>query len=150
MNGSSAFARTMRALDADDFRGSKLALLLVAVVLAAWVWWMLAAAVPQYETSENALLNVDVDSGAPRAIADFPAQAGRRIHRGQAAVLQPSGERQSIPAEVASVTSEGPFVRVTFKLDGQSSTTTRATASIDVGHVSPATIALRAIGGLHR
>jgi len=149
MNGSSAFARTMRALDADDFRGSKLGLLLVAAVLAAWVWWMLAAAVPQYETSENALLNVDVDSGAPRAIADFPAQVAGRIHRGQPAVLQPAGTRQSIAGEVASVTSEGPFVRVTFKLDDQAATTMRATASITVGHLSPAAIAVRAIGGGH-
>jgi hypothetical protein len=152
MNGSSAFARTMRALDADDFRGSKLGLLLLAAVLAGWAWWMLAAAVPQYETSENALLNVDLDSGAPRAIADFPVQTARRIHPGQPAVLQASGAQQSIQAEVSRVTPEGPFVRVTFKLqqastDDQSHTTVRATASITVDHISPATIALRAIGG---
>jgi hypothetical protein len=151
MNGSSAFARTMRALDADDFRGSKLGLLLLAAVLAGWTWWMLAAGVPQYETSENALLNVDLGSGVPRAIADFPPQVARRIHPGQPAVLQASGAQQSIPAEVASVTSEGSFVRVTFKLEApaandQYQSTTRATASITVDRISPATIALRALG----
>src|SRR5260221_6764863 len=134
MNGSSAFARTMRALDADDFRGSKLGLLLLAAVLAGWVWWMLAAAIPQYETSENALLNVDQDSSAPRAIADFPAQTARRIHPGQPAVLQISGTQQSIQAEVSRVAPEGPFVRVTFKLQpstsDQSQSAMRATASI--------------------
>jgi len=155
MNGSSAFARTMRALDADDFRGSKLGLLLLAAVLAGWVWWMLAAAIPQYETSENALLNVDQDSRAPRAIADFPAQSARRIHPGQPAVLQASGTQQSIQAEVSRVAPEGPFVRVTFKLQqpstsDQSQSTTRATASITVDHVSPATIVLRALGGDNR
>ena len=155
MNGSSAFARTMRALDADDFRGSKLGLLLLAVVLAGWVWWMLAADVPQYETSENALLNVDLDSGAPRAIADFPAQVARRIHPGQPAVLQASGAQQSIQAEVLRVAPEGPFVRVTFKLQepstsDQSQSTMRATASITVDHISPATIVLRALGGDNR
>jgi hypothetical protein len=153
MNGSSAFARTMRALDADDFRGSKLGLLLLAVVLAGWVWWMLAAAVPQYETSENALLNVDLDSGAPRAIADFPAQVARRIHPGQPAVLQASGAQQGIQAEVLSVVSEGAFARVTFKLETpitNEQSTMRATASITVDHISPATIALRAIGGTNR
>jgi hypothetical protein len=153
MNGSSAFARTMRALDADDFRGSKLGLLLLAVVLAGWVWWMLAAAVPQYETSENALLNVDLDSGAPRAIADFPAQLARRIHPGQPAVLQASGTQQGFQAEVLSVVSEGAFARVTFKLETpitNEQSTMRATASITVDHISPATIALRAIGGTNR
>jgi len=155
MNGSSAFARTMRALDADDFRGSKLGLLLLAAVLAGWVWWMLAAAIPQYETSENALLNVELDSSAPRAIADFPVQTARRIHPGQPAVLQASGAQQSIQAEVSRVTPEGPFVRVTFKLqqpptDDQSHTTMRATASITVDHISPATIVLRALGGDNR
>ena len=147
MNGSSAFARTMRALDADDFRGSKLGLILLAVVLAGWLWWMLAAAVPQYEVSENALLNVDLDSGASRAIADFPVRVARRIHPGQPAVLQASGAQQSIPAEVASVASEGPFVRVIFKLqEPSSSDQTRATATITVDHISPATIVLRALG----
>ena len=47
------------------------------------------------------------------------------------------------------ISSEGPFVRVTFKLDDQPPTTMRATASITVGHISPATLALRAIGGAH-
>jgi hypothetical protein len=150
MNGSSAFARTMRALDADDFRGSKFGLLLIAAVLAGWVWWMLAAAVPQYEISENALLNVDIGSVVPRAIADFPVQVARRIHPGQSAMLQAAGAQQHIPAEVASVTSEGPFVRVTFKLGtpfaNDRSQTMRATASITVDRISPATIALRALG----
>jgi len=138
----------MRALDADDFRGSKLGLLLLAVVLAGWAWWMVAAAVPQYEVSENALLNIDQDSGPPRAIADFPARVARRIQTGQPAVLQAAGSRQSVEGEVSSVTSEGPFVRVTFKLDASdpSPTGTRATASITVDHISPATIALRALG----
>ena len=148
MSGSSAFARTMRALDADDFRGSKVGLLLLAVVLIGWAWWMLRADVPRYETSENALLNVNMDSGAAHAIADFPARAARRIQTGQLAVLQPDGSQQSVPAVVSSVTAEGPFVRVTFKLDGNDpwATATRATASITVEHVSPVTIALRALG----
>ncbi len=138
----------MRALDADDFRGSKLGLLLLAIVLAGWAWWMIAADVPQYEVSENALLNVDLDSGTPRAIADFPARVARRIQPGQPAVLQPSGSRQSVGAEVSSVTPEGPFVRVTFKLDANDppAVTTRATATILVDRISPATIALRALG----
>jgi hypothetical protein len=148
MNGSSAFSRTMRALDADDFRGSKVALFVLGFVLAVWAVWMVAADVPQYETSENALLNVDEDSGAARAIADFPVRAARRIQPGQSAVLEPVGSQHAVAAEVSSITQEGLFVRVTFKVDSAepSPATTRATARITVDRLSPATIALRALG----
>src|SRR5258706_15816257 len=145
----------MRTLDADVFGGSRRGLLLLAVGPVAWAWGLLAAGIPQYEASENALLNVDQDSRAPRAIADFPAQSARRIHPGQPAVLQASGTQQSIQAEVSRVAPEGPFVRVTFKLqqpstNDQSQSTMRATASITVDHVSPATIVLLALGGDNR
>src|SRR5579871_405579 len=39
MTGRAAFARTLRALDADRFRASEFALLLGAILLAAWLWW---------------------------------------------------------------------------------------------------------------
>ena len=67
MNQGIAFARTLRALDADGFRRSKLGLLIAAILLAAWTWWMLAARVPQYETATN----VRIEDG--RAIAYFPS-----------------------------------------------------------------------------
>ena len=67
MNQGIAFARTIRALDADDFRRSKFTLLIAAILLGAWTWWMLAARIPQYETTTN----VRMESG--RAIAYFPS-----------------------------------------------------------------------------
>lgn len=47
MNQGIAFARTIRALEADDFRRSKIGLLIALILLAAWIWWMFAARVPQ-------------------------------------------------------------------------------------------------------
>ena len=78
MNQGIPFARTIRALDAGDFRTSKLGLLLAAAVLAAWIWWALAARIPQYELSAN----VRLDSTGQSAVADFPASARARRYIG--------------------------------------------------------------------
>ena len=43
MNQGVAFARTLRALDADDFRTSRFMLLAAAILLAGWIWWMVSA-----------------------------------------------------------------------------------------------------------
>jgi len=45
VNQGIAFARTLRALEADDFRSSKLWLLVAAILVAAWVWWIVSAGV---------------------------------------------------------------------------------------------------------
>ena len=66
MNQGIAFSRTLRALDADDFRASKLGLLIAAALLVAWTWWMLAARVPQYEST-----NYTCDRVEPR-VRIFP------------------------------------------------------------------------------
>ncbi len=53
MNQGIAFARTLRALDADDFRASKLGLLAAALLLCAWVWWMFAAQRPAIRSQQQ-------------------------------------------------------------------------------------------------
>jgi hypothetical protein len=50
MTGQIAFARTIRALDADDFRASKIGSFFAMVLLAAWTWWFLTPSVAQYST----------------------------------------------------------------------------------------------------
>src|SRR5271170_7803502 len=97
MNQGIAFARTIRALDADDFRRSKLSLAIAAILLGAWAWWMLAARVPQYESTTN----VRLESGS--AIAYFSPDAARRIQPGQPALVRFNGS--SFPARVQSVAS---------------------------------------------
>src|SRR5580658_2850441 len=94
MNQGIAFARTIRALHADDFRSSKLSLAIAAILLAAWTWWMLAARVPQYESTTN----VRLESG--RAIAYFSTTD--QIRPGQTAFVTLAND--TVTAQVQNVT----------------------------------------------
>lgn len=135
MNQGIAFARTLRALDADDFRSSKLGFLFVAILLGVWAWWMLAARVPRYETTTS----VAIESG--RAIAYFPSTS--QIHSGQSALVTLGND--TFPARVQAVASD--HAELVFT-DNQQPTTTSssATAEVEVSRISPATIALRTLG----
>ncbi len=54
-----AFARTMRSLDADRFRGSLAGLTVAAAVLGAWGWWMFTSTVSLFEVTDIARVEVD-------------------------------------------------------------------------------------------
>jgi hypothetical protein len=139
MNQGIAFARTIRALDADDFRGSKLSLLMAAILLAAWTWWMLAARVPQYETTTN----VRIEAG--HAIAYFPSTGEIRL--GQTAFVTVGSD--TIPARVQAVASDR--AELVFTNNQQPTTiSTSASAEIETTRVSPAAIALRTLTRAHR
>jgi hypothetical protein len=134
MNQGIAFARTIRALDADDFRGSKLSLAIAAILLAAWTWWMLAAHVPQYETTNN----VRLESG--RAIAYFASTT--RIHPGQTVLVRFDG--RTFLARVQSVAPD--HAELVFTNNQQPTTnSTSAVAEIEISRASPAAIALRTL-----
>jgi hypothetical protein len=136
MNQGIAFARTIRALDADDFRGSKLSLAIAVILLAAWTWWMLAARVPQYETTTN----VRLESGL--VIAYFSPVAMSRVHADQPASVRLNGD--SFPARVQAVASD--HAELVFTNNQQPTTiSTSASAEIETTRVSPAAIALRTL-----
>lgn len=132
MNQGIAFARTLRALEADDFRASKLGLLVAALVIAAWVWWLVGARVPQYESTTN----VRFENGL--AIAYFPST--RDIAAGQPALLHSKGA--TIPARVFMVAPD----RVALALLTNSQSPMATSADIEIARVSPATLALRMLG----
>jgi hypothetical protein len=137
MNQGIPFARTLRALDADDFRTSRLGMLLAAAVLAAWVWWALAARVPQYEVSSN----VRLDSNGETAVAYF---RDTQIRVGQHGILRTNAS--PVDAQVTGVTAAGDGqVRVNLRLS-QPPAAVPLTLEIETDRVSPATIALRAAG----
>src|SRR5579859_1597597 len=92
MNQGIAFSRTLRALDADDFRGSKLWLGSAVLLIGVWTWWMFSARVAQYETATQ----VRVEQG--RAIAYLPAG---NVRTGQSALVSVNGI--SYAAHVAGV-----------------------------------------------
>jgi hypothetical protein len=135
MNQGIAFARTIRALDADDFGRSKVTLAIAVILLGAWTWWMLAARIPQYEST------TDVHLESSRAIAYFSSTD--QIRPGQAAFVTVGND--TIPARVQAVASDR--AELVFTNNQQPTTTsTPSAARVEVSSVSPATIALRALG----
>ena len=140
MNQGIAFSRTLRALEADDFRASKLGLLAAVALLAAWIWWMFGARVPQYESSSE----VRVESGV--FVAYFPSTV--MIHAGQSAIVMFDG--RTFPARVQSVAPD----RAELVLDPSPQSPTPASspssADIEVSRVSPAAIFLRTLRGATR
>ena len=132
-----AFARTLRALDADDFRASRLGLALAVILLGAWAWWMLAARVPQYETSTN----VRVEQG--RAIAFFSST--NQIRAGQTALVTLG--KQTYSARVKTVAPD--YAELVFT-SHQPPATTFATAQVEISRASPASIALHTLGRAHQ
>jgi hypothetical protein len=134
MNQGIAFARTLRALDTDDFRASKLGLLVAAALLIPWAWWMFGAHLPQYESTTT----VRIESG--RAIAFFPPDALSRIHADQPAILQFDGK--GFPARVRTIGPGG--VELVFTSHQPPVTAlTSAIAEVEVSRISPAALALR-------
>ena len=139
MNQGIAFARTLRALDADGFRRSKFGLLIAAILLVAWTWWMVAARVPQYETSTN----VRIENGL--AIAYFPSTS--ELYRGQQAFVVLGDNRFS--ARVERVASDHAELAFTSNQPPATSSIS-ATAEVEVSQLSPAAIALRTLGARSR
>jgi len=137
MNQGIAFSRTLRALDADDFRASKLGLLAAGVLLAAWVWWMFAARVPQYETTTN----VRIESG--HALAYFPADAIGRISIGQPAIVHVDGGAFS--SRVESIFPDHAGLVLAPNPQSPIPASSSASAEIEIARTSPASIALRTL-----
>ncbi len=67
------FTRCTRALNADGFNRSAIAILLVAVLLGGWLAWFVLANVALYETTDTARLEVD------RAVHPIEVLIGGRV-----------------------------------------------------------------------
>jgi hypothetical protein len=133
VNQGIAFVRTLRALQADDFRASKLGLFAAVALLAAWTWWLFAARVPQYESTNN----VRIESG--RAIAYFPSTSDMAI--GQPALIHLS--RATITARVQSIAPD----HVDLALLANSQPLTATSVDIETARVAPAALALKTLRG---
>jgi hypothetical protein len=142
MNQGIAFAQTLRALDADDFRGSKLGLLGAVVLLGAWTWWMCAARVPQYESTSN----VRIESG--NAIAYFPPNVLTRIHSGEPALVR-WGDN-TISAQVQTVASDHAELVLDPSPQSPIPASSSVSADIETTRVSPAALALQILGRARR
>jgi len=141
MTGQIAFARTIRALDADDFRGSKLGLFFAIVLLTLWTWWFLTPSIPQYETTPHVELNRN------SAQADFPPNS--QIHPGQRAHITTS-DGQTTQARVENVINEPTTTHVHLTLLTTPPATSHqppATArlAIEINRSTPVSLVLQAL-----
>jgi len=139
MTGQIAFARTLRALDSDNFRGSKMGLFFAIILLAAWTVWLFAASIPQYEISPHTHLDLDYNS----AVADLPSTSN--IHPGQPTQITTNGG-QIIQAQVEKVINEPTSTHAHLTLSSTTPATSHqppVTTGIEVGSTSPATLLLR-------
>jgi len=142
MNQGIPFARTIRALDAHDFRGSKLGLLLAAVVLACWLWWALAARVPRYELSTN----VQLDPAGHSAVAYFRPHAGISIRAGQTAIIRAGNSAVDATVKSATTMNDGQ-IRADLQVSQRAIPLAAPVAvELEIERISPATLALRAAG----
>ena len=142
MNGPIAFSRTLRALDADNFRISNIALLLMVGLLGTWIWWFVSAGIPQYEISR------DVRIEPNRFIVTFSPRVLDRVRPGQAATLRLDGV--TIPGRVIAVGLDAASGQARAVLlpatENPPPPSEHAEAAIEVERVSPATLMLRATG----
>lgn len=92
------FARSTRALHADSFHFTLIALSVAILLLLVWCGWFFFASITQLETSEQArLLDREV------VVASFPRANLHRIVRGQRALFHPDGSGDSVAAAVPLV-----------------------------------------------
>ncbi len=169
------FSRTIRSLQTDNYYTS-LAGLLAAIVLAVlWAHWFLTAQITSYEISPDVTMTAEENliSQFPRTgmgakkvqvirqriiNAEFGQQALKSIHPGQAAFLRLNGKigKQTgpLPATVINVIQPtGPkkgTVVLRAEIDAAApnpfSENEGGEVKIEVEHVTPAALVLRASG----
>jgi len=147
------FARSMRSLQADNYRFS-LALCLGSIgLLTAWAAWFFLAQIALYETGQ-----IVGTTRRGTVVAQFPSPAAGQIRRGQSAILRlqgPLGDQSgTLPATVNDVTRRADQVRVELsvpqKMAAPINWQDRLTGQVEVvvDHVSPATLLTQPTGQL--
>ena len=148
---SIAFAHSLRSLQADRNRFSRLALALAALLFLGWLAWFFFAPVTLYEIGQIVQTSSD---GV--VIAQFPLTAQTRLQVGQTVQLQLSGVKPpaTLPATVADIAqpAAGDQIQVTIYADMdspyaaalQNGLTGQATVAVE--QTAPARLVLRATG----
>jgi membrane fusion protein (multidrug efflux system) len=93
------FARSMRSLDADRFRGIALAFLAAAMLLAAWAAWFVLGRVSVYEVTDRARLEVNqavhpVDARVEGRVISTALTLGRQVHEGDVLIELDADEQR--------------------------------------------------------
>ncbi len=99
------FSRSMRSLNLDSYRTSRIAMILATILMLALILWFLLAEVTLYESSSTVSLTED-----GRVIAVFSPESLRRIQPGQNGFLRlntrPDQPLASYPAVVVATNTE--------------------------------------------
>ncbi len=99
------FARSLRSLEADGFRGVSLAFLIAGVLLSAWAAWFVLARIAVYEVTDRARVEVNqsvqpVDAWVAGRVVATHLDLGRNVHAGDVLVeLDADAERLRLEEE---------------------------------------------------
>jgi len=99
------FARSLRSLEADGFRGVSVAFLIAGVLLSAWAAWFALARIAVYEVTERARVEVNqsvqpVDARVAGRVVTTHLDLGRIVHAGDVLVeLDADAERLRLEEE---------------------------------------------------
>lgn len=110
------FERYVRAIDADNFTGSILKLLLALLLLGAWLAWLFLARVPLYEVSDTARLEAaqagyTVEAAVAGRVVNADLTVGKEVQAGDViAELDTSAERLQLGEEQTRLTSLTPQI----------------------------------------
>jgi hypothetical protein len=141
---ATAFARSLRSLEADGFRRAGVALLCGAVFVGAWATWAVRARIPLFESSSDAR----IETGG-LVVARFPAaRAFDRVRAGQPARMRiATGTLEARVVRVDGEARDG-TARVELTAPGAAGMPgTPGAVDVEVERAAPFTLLLRAAGG---
>lgn len=138
------YPRTIRYLNADTARPWLIALGFAVLLMLLWVIWFFFAQITFTVQSESAHLyegNI--------IVADFSQQALQKIARGQSAFVYVDdhvGQPEMIAAIVSEVNREEQEVQLIVQSGSLKEENLTGKVEVEVEHLSPARIVLRAAG----
>ena len=143
------FSRSIRSLDIDSYRASRIGMILAIVIMILLFAWFFFVKVTLYEVSSDLTFTED-----GYVLAYFPKEALRRIQTGQPVILRvysdPDQAALTIPGLVISTEKDGEQVQIlmiseeALSLPPQEDLTGQA--QVEVEYVTPATLVRRASG----
>ena len=113
------FSRTLRSLDADNFRSRLMGLLLAALVIGCWAAWAVLARVPVYAVTEEARLEAGpevyyIESPVNGRVVALHVHVGQEVKAGDLLFeLDAEDERLDLRAEETRQSAAAPQISVT-------------------------------------
>ena len=143
------FSRSIRSLDIDSYRASRIGMILAIVILILLFAWFFFAKVTLYEVSSDLTFTED-----DHVLAYFPKESLKRIQTGQPVILRvytdPDQASLTLPGLVISTEEDSEQVMIIMISDEAYSLPFHedltGQAQVEVEYVTPATLVRRASG----